>query len=121
MQKQSLRKKSSTFLAFGQRIAERRKAFSLNQAQFAELIGVEPETVSRIECGAVVPSVERLITITNVLNIGMAELFSQLPFTPKDTESEWLQMMATLTENDRAFVLGLVRIWVQRLKSTNAP
>ncbi len=94
----------------------KRKALCFTQTQIAELIDVEPETISRIESGAVAPSIERLAIYAQALDIGLEELFSGVPITPYDTQKEWLALMADLSPADRTFVLSMVRTWVQRLK-----
>lgn len=46
----------------GQQIAAHRRALNLTQLQLAELLGVEPETISRFERGTSLPSLKRLNT-----------------------------------------------------------
>jgi transcriptional regulator with XRE-family HTH domain len=49
------------------RIRERRHALGLSQSGLAELAGVSPELVSRIERGRCLPSLPTLVTFANVL------------------------------------------------------
>lgn len=49
------------------RIRERRHALGLSQSGLAELAGVSPELVSRIERGRCLPSVPTLVEFSNVL------------------------------------------------------
>ena len=49
------------------RIRERRHALGLSQSGLAELAGVSPELVSRIERGRCLPSVPTLVEFANVL------------------------------------------------------
>ncbi|WP_243336999.1 helix-turn-helix domain-containing protein [Anaeromyxobacter soli] len=59
----------------GRRVAERRKAAGLTQAQLAERLGVTTETVSRLERGAVVPSLARLEAFASALGVDLSDLF----------------------------------------------
>jgi transcriptional regulator with XRE-family HTH domain len=57
------------------RIRHMRKKNGLSQEQFAELIGIDPNSVSRIECGVHYPSLDTLEKITTVLKVEMRDLF----------------------------------------------
>jgi transcriptional regulator with XRE-family HTH domain len=116
MKRVSTLEKHSIFLPIGKKLACQRKALNLTQTQIAEQLDVEPETISRIENGAVATSVERLAMYAQALGLGLEELFSDVPITPYDTQKEWLALMADLSPADRTFVLNMVRTWVQRLK-----
>lgn len=116
MKHASTLEKNSIFPLIGKKLAVQRKTLKLTQTQVAELIGVEPETISRIESGAVAPSIERLAIYAQALGIGLEELFSDVPLTPYDTQKEWVSLMGQLSPADRTFVLSMVRTWVQRLK-----
>jgi transcriptional regulator with XRE-family HTH domain len=116
MRRPSNLQKEAVFPAIGARLMAKRKALCFTQTQIAELIDVEPETISRIESGSVAPSIERLAMYAQTLGLGLEELFSDIPITPYDTQKEWLALMADLSPADRTFVLSMVRTWVQRLK-----
>ncbi len=60
----------------GERIRELRKAKGLTQEQLAELVGVEPRHISRVEGGYNSPSIERLARIAEVLGVPIQELFN---------------------------------------------
>lgn len=59
----------------GQRLRELRKRKGLNQEKLAELISVEPATISNIENGKNYPSLSNLENILNVLEYSFAEAF----------------------------------------------
>jgi len=59
----------------GQRIARQRKAVGFTQAQLAERVAVEPETISRIETGTRVPSLDLIALIGEALGVDLHELF----------------------------------------------
>jgi transcriptional regulator with XRE-family HTH domain len=63
-------------IAIGARVARYRKEARLTQEQLAEQIGVRPETISRLERGHSLPSIEALDEIANVLSRNLRDLVS---------------------------------------------
>lgn len=59
----------------GKRIRYIRKKNELSQEQFAELICIDPNSVSRIECGVHYPSLDTLERISKVLKVEIRDLF----------------------------------------------
>jgi transcriptional regulator with XRE-family HTH domain len=59
----------------GKRIAAERGLVGLSQAQLAERIGVATETISRLERGVAVPSLARIESIADALEISLHDLF----------------------------------------------
>ena len=59
----------------GKRIRELRKRKGLNQEKLAELINVDPTTISNIENGKNYPSLINLENLLNVLNCSFVEVF----------------------------------------------
>ena len=59
----------------GKRIRELRKRRNINQEQLAELIGVEPATISNIENGKNYPSMINLENIMNALGVTFLDVF----------------------------------------------
>src|SRR5450830_1846285 len=59
----------------GRNIKAARTNLGLTQSQLAETLDVENVTVSRIETGAQMPSIERLDAIATALQIPIAALF----------------------------------------------
>lgn len=60
---------------FGKRLKELREARKLTQEQLAELVGLEYQTISRIETGYYFTNFENLQNIANALNIEIKDLF----------------------------------------------
>lgn len=69
----------------GKRIRQLRKNDGLSQERFAELIGIDPNSVSRIECGVHYPSLDTLEKIATILKMEMRDLFL---FNNKETAEE---------------------------------
>ncbi|WP_257309729.1 helix-turn-helix domain-containing protein [Geothrix fuzhouensis] len=69
----------------GQRIARQRRAAGLTQAELAEKVGVQPETISRLETGKRTVSLRVVATISESLGLELHELFRlQLSDSAKD-------------------------------------
>ena len=69
----------------GWSIARQRRVVGLTQAELAEKIGVQPETVSRLETGKRSVSLVVLATISRALDLELHELFRfQKSDSPKE-------------------------------------
>jgi transcriptional regulator with XRE-family HTH domain len=69
----------------GQKVRLLRKQHKHSQERFAELIGIDPNSVSRIECGVYYPSLDTLEKIAKVLKVEMRDLFL---FSNKESAEE---------------------------------
>ena len=58
----------------GRALVEERRRCGMSQQQVAEQIGIEPETVSRIETGAIAPSLVRLRQFARVYDCSLQGL-----------------------------------------------
>ena len=65
----------STKELLGARIKELRKACKFSQEELAEMIGVEPQHMSRVESGRSYPSLDRLEKISMALNVPRKDFF----------------------------------------------
>ncbi len=59
----------------GRRIKELRKKKGLKQEKLAELVGLEPTSISNIENGYNYPTIQNLEKITNILESSLSEIF----------------------------------------------
>lgn len=59
----------------GKRIRELRKRNNLKQEKLAELVGLEPTSISNIENGYNYPSFQNLEKIANALNVTFVDIF----------------------------------------------
>ena len=53
----------------GDKIAQKRKDTGMTQSEFAEKLSVTRQTVSRWESGAIMPDIDKLSTIADLLNV----------------------------------------------------
>jgi len=93
----------------GKNVASRRKALALTQSQLAERLGVETETISRLERGTNLPSLQRLANLCEVLETSIAELLSQSLINRSDQALMIERWLVTLTTRERRFVVESVR------------
>lgn len=75
-------------------IAKRRKELGLTQAQVAEIISMEKESLSRMEAGKITPSLDRLEKIAAALGCPIADLFRD---NSPDTQAQ-AQIIADLIQ-----------------------
>lgn len=59
----------------GQKIQQLRKERKITQERLAELVGIDPKNISRIENGNNYPTAENLTSITEALSVNIYELF----------------------------------------------
>ena len=73
-----------------------RKAAKMTQAELAEVLGVNRATVSKYETGVIVPSIEQIFTIADVLKISVLELLGIRPET--DSEEDHILLIRLLKD-----------------------
>lgn len=74
--------KQALAVIVGANITARRRRKELNQAQFAELVGIGPDSLSRIERGLTAPRFQTLEKMARILECPVAEFF----LTDKDSK-----------------------------------
>lgn len=100
----------------GRRIATLRKRARLTQRQLADAIGTSPEVVSRLEHGAVTPSLERVEEIARALRVHPRDLFD---FTDgRGAGAERLERLSTalqrVSEDDAALLVAMAEFMAAR-------
>ena len=105
------KKKDSARLAkrLGGNLSERRKQIGWTQEMVAERVGVDAETISRIERGAHLPSLPTLERLAVALQCPAGDLLStEGPEEASEaaTFGAWISELGT---DDRAFVMTVVR------------
>ena len=103
----------------GANIAGRRKARKWSQAELAERLSVAAETISRFERGATLPSLVTLHRIGQVLKSPMAELMAQSSPAPDDQAAVIATWISDLSEDDRDYVLRLVKLACDHARRKN--
>jgi len=104
----------------GRNIKLARTRAGMTQGQLAELIDVETVTLSRIETGAQLPSLDRLQRIAEVLHVPLQALVTDESSRSGLAEA-MLGALEELPEREQAFlcdfVLGYARHWKQGQQS----
>lgn len=88
-------------------IASRRKAKGMTQAELAKKMGIEKETMSRLETGAISPTLGRLAQLSNLLDCEMADLLQIKPPELMDQAVALMQKLDRLNDSQRDVLLNL--------------
>ena len=100
----------------GQAIAKYRKQAALSQEQLAEALGIGYEAVSRMERGVVIPTVDRLIEIAEIVSCPVTVLLSQTSPRPTDEVVHLHQLLCSLSHENKQWLMEQIELWVQKLK-----
>lgn len=101
-------KKGEATLAasLGNQIRVRRAALRLTQEALAERVGVEVNTISRIECGTHSPSIRRLESIAQALAVSIGVLLGTASPLKEDQVVRLHSILAGLDSAERDFILS---------------
>lgn len=100
----------STKELLGARIKELRKANKFSQEELAELIGVEPQHMSRIESGRSYPSLDRLEKISIALSVPLKDFFEFMHLEDTGDRLENIEVLAKdLSEEQQRFVYRMLK------------
>lgn len=93
----------------GKNIAKRRKALGLTQAQIAEELKLEVETISRMENGRISLSLDRVEQFARILNCTPIDLLRSASSTDNDIFDMAADTISSLAKNEQKFILELIR------------
>jgi len=93
----------------GPRLAERRKQKGWTQAVMAERMGIAEESLSRLESGRVTPTIERLISFCDLLDLTLEDVLLQVSVHPSDEANALVRSIADLSPEQREVVLANAR------------
>ena len=107
----AVKKKDSARLAkrLGGNLSERRKQLGWTQEMLAERVGVDAETISRIERGAHLPSLPTLDRLAVALRCSVGDLLSNEGPEEASEAATFGAWISELGTDDRAFVMTVVR------------
>lgn len=100
-------------------IANQRKTMGLTQAQLAEFMDIEKETVSRIETGVISPTLARLAQLAKFLDCEISDLLKTGSPELADQALSLAKRMENLSENQRTILtqlFGKVATAMEKLK-----
>lgn len=96
-------------VTLGANISERRKKLGWTQAELAERIGVDTETVSRFERGSNLPSLQRLEKLADVLKLPLYRLVAASSPRADDQAFVLNEWISELSSKDREFALNTLK------------
>jgi transcriptional regulator with XRE-family HTH domain len=108
------RKNPELAVEIGKIIRKQRKAAGITQAMLAEAIGLESETVSRMENGIRLPSIEKLVEMADLFQVPVAVFFENVATSKKQQNTQLLAekisvALEKLPESGKSFVLDVAQ------------
>lgn len=99
----------------GKRIAEARINRNITQEHLEELSGLSVSTISRIETGKYMPTIENLLKLSEILDVGLDYfLYDLLPHN-KDIQSLAIQdaisIMNQMAERQTEYIVKILKIY----------
>lgn len=88
----------------GRAVAARRQNAGLTQAEVADRLGVGQEAMSRLERGAVMPTLVRLAQLADIFSVPITALLEESSPLTADVTDEVYRALQTLSESDRVWV-----------------
>lgn len=85
----------------------------------AERMGIAEESLSRLESGRVVPTIERLIQFCDVLKLSLDDVLLQVSAIPSDEAKVLIKSIEDLTPAQREIVLANARSLADLLRTQN--
>jgi transcriptional regulator with XRE-family HTH domain len=107
--------------AIGRNLLLRRLALGLTQQEAAELMGIQPESVSRIENGTIVPTLFRLRQFSRVYDCSLASLLEGASGQSGDLAVKIAAELEVLGEVDRRFIGSLLTSVSRHLRRDPKP
>ncbi len=101
----------------GRALRKARLARALTQADVAESVETDPETISRFERGATLPSLARLVDLAGALDVTVASLLGGASPRVVDEIDTIQHTVAALSAKDRQRAILLIRAVVDVLKA----
>ncbi len=84
------RKNPELAVEIGKVIRKQRKAAGMTQAVFAEAVGLESETVSRMENGIRLPTIEKLVEMADLFGLPVGVFFENVGPLKKQQDTQLL-------------------------------
>ncbi|MCK3655401.1 transcriptional regulator [Pasteurellaceae bacterium Macca] len=114
----TLNKDQQLLQTIGRAISKYRQSSELTQAQLAEILGISNDAVSRMERGKTVPSVLRLLELSEIFHCELADLLTETSNRSVDQARRLENLLATLSATERA---ELVEVLERMIKWKNMP
>lgn len=109
--------RQSIVLLVAGNLARRRKAAGLTQAQAAEKLSVEKESISRMESGKIVLNLERLQQFADLYGCSLTELLIDGTAELQQQAYAIMELLRPLAQDEREAVVRFVGETVRLLKA----
>lgn len=93
----------------GNRIKHRRLENGLTQEQLASALGIDTNTISRLECGSHLPSLRRLAELAQVLGISTGSLLGEVSNNHSDQTEKFHGYIEGLKAHERDLILEVAK------------
>lgn len=104
----------------GALLRQRRRALGWSQVRLANQVGVQGETISRIERGLHMPSLKKLSELCRTLRVSLARLIAEIENDNRDELPALRDLLGDLDADDRAFVLDTAARCARHLRARRA-
>jgi transcriptional regulator with XRE-family HTH domain len=89
----------------------------MSQQKAAELVGVEPESISRIENGVIAPTLARLRQFAAIYSCSLTSIIGETSDQVSDIALKITKELEGLTESDRVFVTNQAIMTARHIKT----
>jgi transcriptional regulator with XRE-family HTH domain len=96
-------------LLIGDRIKQVRRFKGFTQDQIAEAAGIDPKSLSRIECNRFKPALDTLESLAVAMDVPIAEFFADDGETPTALRAYLFETIAKATDRQIAEIADVVR------------
>lgn len=103
-----LDKNQQVMQTIGRAIAKYRQASGLTQAQLAEILGIGNDAVSRMERGTTIPTITRLLELSEIFQCEIADLVTDTSYRAIDQARALEKLLDQLEDVERAELLSLI-------------
>jgi Predicted transcriptional regulators len=101
----------------GQALLHERRRCGMSQQKVAELVGVEPESISRIENGVIAPTLTRLRQFAIIYSCSLTSIIGETSDQLSDIALKLTKEFEGLTESDRVFVANQAIATARHIKT----
>jgi transcriptional regulator with XRE-family HTH domain len=101
----------------GQALLHERRRCGMSQQKAAELVGIEPESISRIENGVIAPTLTRLRQFAIIYSCSLASIVGETSDQVSDIALKLTKELEGLTESDRVFVANQAITTARHIKT----
>lgn len=111
-----LDKRKQLIQTIGRAIAKYRQSIGLTQAELAEILGVGNDAVSRMERGTTVPTVLRLLELSEIFQCELADLLTESSLRSVDQARKLENLLVQVDDETR---LELMKVFENIILLTN--